>query len=544
MSDRRPRGEDTVDARQVNTKESSCLTDAGVDQTDAKPQSHDYQYNMNYPSLGQCVIINNKNFHKKTGLGVRNGTDRDAENAKETFSKLGFKIKTSHDQTVSQMRDVLTKASQEDHSHSAMFVCVLLSHGDDGVIFGTDGCIELKELFKLFRGDCCKSLVGKPKLFFIQACQGTGMDPGIESDFESEEGTQRIPVEADFLYAYSTPKGYYSWRNVANGSWFISSLCEMLSLYGKRLELMQIMTRVNHKVALDFQSSCNLPGRKHLTNNLTMSDFVDARPVNGEESSCLTDAGVDQTDAKPHSDVFQYNMNYPNMGQCVIINNKNFHKQTGMGVRNGTDQDAKNVIETFSKLGFKIKFNNDQTVSQMRDVLTKASQEDHSHSAMFVCVLLSHGDDGMIFGTDGCIELKRLFALFRGDRCKSLVGKPKLFFIQACRGTDLDSGIEADSSSEGETQRIPVEADFLYAYSTAPGFYSWRNVANGSWFISSLCEMLSQHGKRLEIMQIMTRVNHKVALDFESSSNLPGFDGMKQIPCIVSMLTKELYFSK
>ncbi|KAL1261642.1 hypothetical protein QQF64_006907 [Cirrhinus molitorella] len=132
------------------------------------PQSDVFQYNMNYPSLGQCVIINNKNCHKQTGMGVRNGTDRDAENVKETFSKLGFKIKTSHDQTVSQMRDVLTKASQEDHSHSAMFVCVLLSHGDDGVIFGTDGCIELKELFKLFRGDCCKSLVGKPKLFFIQ----------------------------------------------------------------------------------------------------------------------------------------------------------------------------------------------------------------------------------------------------------------------------------------------------------------------------------------------------------------------------------------
>uniref|UniRef100_A0A673LH67 Caspase-3 n=1 Tax=Sinocyclocheilus rhinocerous TaxID=307959 RepID=A0A673LH67_9TELE len=274
-----------------------------------------------------------------------------------------------------------------------------------------------------------------------------------------------------------------------------------------------------------------------------MSDSVDARQVT-KEDTYLTDAGVDQTDAKPHSDVFQYNMNYPSLGQCVIINNKNFHRKTGMGVRNGTDQDAKNVIETFSNLGFTMKMSNDQTVSQMRDLLTEVSREDHSHSAMFVCVLLSHGDDGKIFGTDDFIELKQLFTLFRGDHCKSLVGKPKLFFIQACRGSDLDAGIEADSVSEEETQKIPVEADFLYAYSTAPGYYSWRNVANGSWFISSLCEMLSKYGKRLEIMQIMTRVNHKVALDFESSSNLLGFDGMKQIPCIVSMLTKELYFSK
>uniref|UniRef100_A0A8C1K5Q1 Caspase-3 n=1 Tax=Cyprinus carpio TaxID=7962 RepID=A0A8C1K5Q1_CYPCA len=273
-------------------------------------------------------------------------------------------------------------------------------------------------------------------------------------------------------------------------------------------------------------------------------DTVDSRQVNANQGSYLTDDGVDQIDGNPNSDVFQYDMNYPSLGQCVVINNNIFHEKTQMRVRNGTEKDEQNVKETFSKLGFKIKIHNDQTVSQMRELLTKVSKEDHSKSAMFACVLLSHGEDGRIFGTDGCIELKELFALFRGDRCRSLVGKPKLFFIQACRGSDLDAGVECDSVSEEGTQRIPVEADFLYAYSTAPGYYAWRNIAVGSWFISSLCEMLSKYGKQLELMQIMTRVNHKVALDFKSSSNLPGFDGMKQIPCIVSMLTKEVYFPK
>lgn len=39
--------------------------------------------------------------------------------------------------------------------------------------------------------------------------------------------------------------------------------------------------------------------------------------------------------------------------------------------------------------------------------------------------------------------------------------------LKACRGTDLDDGIEADSKDD--TTKIPVEADFLYAFSTAPG---------------------------------------------------------------------------
>ena len=28
---------------------------------------------------------------------------------------------------------------------------------------------------------------------------------------------------------------------------------------------------------------------------------------------------------------------------------------------------------------------------------------------------------------------------------------------------------------------LPTEADFLYAYSTVPGYYSWRNYTKGSW---------------------------------------------------------------
>lgn len=65
----------------------------------------------------------------------------------------------------------------------------------------------------------------------------------------------------------------------------------------------------------------------------------------------------------------------------------------------------------------------------------------------------------------------------------------------------------------------------------------------GSWYIQSLCEMIDMYSKELEVQHILTRVNHKVATEFESASNSPGFDAKKQIPCIVSMLTKEMYFT-
>uniref|UniRef100_A0A8C6TYA8 Caspase-3 n=1 Tax=Neogobius melanostomus TaxID=47308 RepID=A0A8C6TYA8_9GOBI len=250
--------------------------------------------------------------------------------------------------------------------------------------------------------------------------------------------------------------------------------------------------------------------------------------------------------AQTDEDPFRYRTDFQSVGVCLLINNKNFHSRTGMGIRNGTDVDAAAVMKTFVNLGYKMMVFQDLTVQKMREKLQSVAQEDHSKRASFVCVILSHGDEGVIFGTDGSEKLDVLTRYFKGDKCKTLVGKPKLFFIQACRGSDFDGGtdIETDAvAQDPSTDRIPVEADFLYAYSTAPGYYSWRNTSNGSWFIQSLCEILEKN-QDLELMQIMTRVNGKVAYHFESSSSLPDYGGKKQMPSIVSMLTKEFYFPK
>ncbi|XP_069835864.1 caspase-7 isoform X2 [Dendropsophus ebraccatus] len=243
-------------------------------------------------------------------------------------------------------------------------------------------------------------------------------------------------------------------------------------------------------------------------------------------------------------------MDYGKVGKCIIINNKNFHQETGMCIRNGTDKDAGDLRLCFKSLGFDVQVYNDQSCNAMEKLLQNVAQQNHSDSACFACILLSHGEEGQIYGTDGAMAIKSLTTLFRGDKCKSLVGKPKLFFIQACRGSDFDEGIQTDSGPANDTletdanprYKIPVEADFLFAYSTVPGYYSWRNPGRGSWFVQALCSILNEHGKQLEIMQILTRVNYMVATNFESWSDDPRYSEKKQIPCVVSMLTKELYF--
>ncbi|CAN2388675.1 Belongs to the peptidase C14A family [Pristimantis euphronides] len=275
----------------------------------------------------------------------------------------------------------------------------------------------------------------------------------------------------------------------------------------------------------------------HTKDNIDAGSHVSSHHVNLK-------GGTVKDQSSKFSHLSSYKMDYPEMGLCVIINNKNFHPSTRMGMRNGTDLDASRLYNTFKSLGYKVEVHNDQKCADIFWRLKKVSEDDHSKRCSFVCILLSHGEDGLLYGVDDSLPINRLTSLFRGDRCKTLVGKPKLFFIQACRGTALDPGVETDSGNESSenTCRIPVEADFLYAYSTVPGYYSWRNTVNGSWFIQSLCEMLKLHSKSLELVQILTCVNHMVALEFESGSNQIEFHEKKQIPCVVSMLTKALHF--
>jgi len=247
-----------------------------------------------------------------------------------------------------------------------------------------------------------------------------------------------------------------------------------------------------------------------------------------------------------------YSLNYASMGKFVIINNRDFDPRTGMGLRNGTDVDAENLMLRFKELGFEVVIHQNQKAEEIKSIFQSLSREDHSSRAAFGCAILSHGEEGVIYGTDRQLDIENITKPFRGDRCKSLVGKPKIFFIQACRGNDLMDGVPVpesgpfmtDAREEDITERLPVESDFLIAYSVVPGYFSWRNSLKGSWFIQALCNCLDKFGKSLDLLKLLVRVNKRVALDFESNTSNRDMHKKKQIPCITCMLTKDLYLVK
>ena len=172
---------------------------------------------------------------------------------------------------------------------------------------------------------------------------------------------------------------------------------------------------------------------------------------------------------------------------AVIINLERFQKKNGEGFldREGSDGDAKKLRQLWEKFGFVIKVppTVDLTSHTILEFLKEVAKEinEKKDSSCFVCCIMTHGSMGKIFGSDNIpLDIYSIIDLFKVSNCKALAGRPKIFFIQACRGhpeleeEGIKEGLDAITLATNENSEIvkevnPHETDFLIGYSTLPG---------------------------------------------------------------------------
>ncbi|VDH91937.1 Hypothetical predicted protein, partial [Mytilus galloprovincialis] len=445
----------------------------------------------------------------------------------KTFRQLNYKIERHEDLKSHQILEVADTLSKQDHSrYSSMVVCIL-SHGGLRSVYGVDGFpVPVRNLTEKFTGSNCKSLAGKPKLFFVQACQGS-----------KEQTVQQI-------------------RDSCNDD-----------------TINHIDICISHRMS------------EHVLNDCLAIDF---------------------------SGGF-YHMTRPYSGMCVIINNKTFSKESKLLPRRGTEFDEERLSQTFTKLKFKTCIYRDLSAEEIVEKITELAEVDHSKYGACVVCILSHGNETAVFGSYGhSVGINHLTSLLSPRNCQSLTGKPKLLFIQACRGIrdqtiqnnnigqieeeqhdigDTNSDIQyipppsdpplgeprelGDINSDiqylppppdtalrgphdiadinGDTQCLPPqpdpplgephslqgEFDFLLGYATTPGYVSYRDCKQGTVYVRTLTEELMAYSDRLDLLSILTIVTNKL-----SDMNIDGGAGKvhKQCPMPQFSLTKKLYF--
>uniref|UniRef100_A0A1I8IJR4 Caspase-14 n=1 Tax=Macrostomum lignano TaxID=282301 RepID=A0A1I8IJR4_9PLAT len=207
-------------------------------------------------------------------------------------------------------------------------------------------------------------------------------------------------------------------------------------------------------------------------------------------------------------------------GFCLIININAYSAGSGEEERKGSERDVERVRKLFRKLSFTIMEKQNPTTAEIDDFLneTKKSKELAKHGS-FVCFLMAHGRkdpqgrDCIIHGHGVLSPVLELAAKFKASVCPDLAGKPKIFFVQACRGRGKDEvthrGLAVDQLPPEFAQNpalYPPESDFLFCFPTTEGQVSYRDPQTGSVFVQTLCHYIERFYTEKHLEGIMMRV--------------------------------------
>jgi len=293
------------DASEVDAKPISWPPRSNSSEPIAVPTGRDSKC---YTLVGtkKVIIFNQKNFAPRLKLNTRKGTEIDVTSIQNTFKALDWDIDLYNDCTVAQIREVILKQVQLSEEDFAAIAIFILSHGEDnGTIFAQDYPFRVDHdiLFQL-AADKSPNLAGKPKLVFVQACQGQETDSGSNltererrrrHTSQDSTSTYKIPNYADFLIFQASFWDHYSFRSSETGSWFIQSLCNSIDKSDKEDALFDILLSVSHNVAVNKES--NVPNRGHLDKKkqvpLLYSTMLRRMYLKGTMSSSFSGESID-----------------------------------------------------------------------------------------------------------------------------------------------------------------------------------------------------------------------------------------------------------
>ncbi|CAH0696204.1 unnamed protein product [Spodoptera exigua] len=238
----------------------------------------------------------------------------------------------------------------------------------------------------------------------------------------------------------------------------------------------------------------------------------------------------------------------------IIFNQKEID---GHLPRLGTEKDVEALTRTFSNYGFEVTPHNNLTKDELFKELKTFSERDFTDYGCVAVAILTHGsNNGLLRAKDQQYSEIEVINHFKDSSKPTLVTKPKIIIIQACRGTKITQGlpvfhagkIRKDVDEEDlEPYILPVESDLLILHSSYVGRASHRNELYGSWFIQTLCKKIDSLSPSQDLESILTEVKREVAIDkqheeynkrtFEMNVN-------KQMPVLTSTLIRKLFLKK
>ncbi|XP_052720394.1 caspase-7-like isoform X2 [Crassostrea angulata] len=220
--------------------------------------------------MGRVLIVQNQEY-----VGIRHTRGGKAEDInvtkmRTTLGKMGFTdacIEEHKNKTKAEMIRLLEDvAKRTDLKDDYCFICMVLSYGQDGVIICCDEKhsptnptpsmqLPVSELQECLKGDKCRDLLLKPKIFMLQLEKvPSSRADSTQSDTHTEKPV-KIPREADFLI-------YTCVRDYALAAWidgFEKYVLDSEKTGQPPLEIQKLLTRINNLYLVHYGSSADIP---------------------------------------------------------------------------------------------------------------------------------------------------------------------------------------------------------------------------------------------------------------------------------------------
>ncbi|KAJ6658696.1 hypothetical protein lerEdw1_019856, partial [Lerista edwardsae] len=235
-------------------------------------------------------------------------------------------------------------------------------------------------------------------------------------------------------------------------------------------------------------------------------------------------------------------MSRPKKSRALLIVNSYFYGSTSqrLSPRPGAEREARRLCRTLSDCNYEVQLCSDLTAKEIEDVYERECDADHGD--YFVSILSSHGEEGVIFDCEGQpVPLTQIFQAVSPPRCHKLAGKPKIFFIQACRGEQIDRGVwvETDSAepqADSFSHYLSIPENTAVMFASSPGYAAFINQWE-SMLLGAFQELLNGEERDLELTRLMTRISGNVAMREARGQH----GGGKEMPCFVTTMLKEVY---
>ena len=246
-------------------------------------------------------------------------------------------------------------------------------------------------------------------------------------------------------------------------------------------------------------------------------------------------------------------------GLLVFVNNQFFGEKsveeakTEASYRFGSEKDSLRIYQALASFDIDMEEENFQTnltAQEIRDFIETVKRKVSDGSYGFMIFLLSsHGDENYIIGRDEeeIMIYEEVIKPFHNNQLPGLAGKPKIFIINACRGSysprcnvkENEASFEVKTTEEPnaaadqiismgqrrQSKMVSTVGDYCVVYSTAPDVVSPRDQEDGSFFLNELRNCIKKMARKEEVKEFKRIVEdvqkrcmqkHKLCVGFEN----------------------------